>query len=385
MNVIIKNNLELILNNIVKKSNILIICNSEIVINFFINFKENFSIYCLTYKQLKNQNNLLFINTLKEINHIKFSLIVDIDNINDYYINNYKNLLNYNHLLLDEGKFVSLINSNINSKNFNKIFIDNYCFINIYPVNKLLCLVYFKKISSFLNINITLTDINSDQFELVNKIHDFFINSTNFLTIPNNNIINENITIDNNNIARGKNLAFLKIDENIELYLKKIGCKSRNMIKKCQKNEFYCKKINPDDYLDNIYEINTSKEIRQGKKMTNIYTEYPTKFNLNYKIYNQKYSVEFYGIFKDNKLVGYGMFYFCKEIVVLMKLLGHGDYLKFGIMNLLFFFIVNDCIENYKYAKYINYLTIIDDNSNSNFKLSVGFEKYKYIIVNKEL
>ena len=385
MNIIIKKHLESILNNIKEKSSILIICNSEIVINFFVNFKENFTIYCLTNKQLKNQNNLLFINTIKEINNIKFSLIVDIDGINDYYINNYKNLLNYSNLLLDNAEFVSLINSNINSKDFNKIFVNNYCFINIYPLNKLLSLVYFKKSSSFLNINITLTDVNCDQFKLVHKIHDFFINSVNFSTIPNNNIINENISIDDNNIARGKNLAFLKIDENIEIYLKKIGCKSRNMIKKSQKNQYYCKKCNPDDHLDDIYEINTSKEFRQGQAMTDIYTKYPTKFNLNYKIYNEKYSIEFYGVFKDNKLVAYGMFYFCKEIVVLMKILGHGDHLKYGIMNLLFFFIVNDCIENYKYAKYINYLTIIDNNSNSQFKLRVGFEKYKYIIVNKEL
>ena len=157
------------------------------------------------------------------------------------------------------------------------------------------------------------------------------------------------------------------------------------MIKKCQKNQYYCHKINPDQYLDDIYEINTSKDFRQGKRMTNSYIEYPTKFNLNYDIYNEKYSIEFYGVFKDNKLVAYGMLYFCKEIVVLMKVLGHGDHLKNGIMNLLFYFIVEDCIDNHKYAKYINYLTIINNNSNSAFKLSVGFEKYKYLIINKKL
>ena len=368
-----------------KKKNILILTENNNIIEHIKKSNYNFFIYILTKNSFKNKNNIFFIKNLKNINNIKFSFILHVSGIVDYYFNNYIKLLDFSNILLHEGYGLSLINSNVDYKKFNKVFANNYNFIKMYPVNNTLSLVYFKKIPLHLKININLLDIPDNQVSIVNKIHDFLVNTINFSTIPNSNIINENINICDNQVARGINIALLKLKPNIDNYLKNIGCKSRNMIKKSQKNNYYCNKINPDEYLDDIYEINTSKEFRQGKRMTDGYVKYPTKFNLQYNTYSEKYCLEFYGVFKDNKLVGYGLFYFCDELVVLWKLLGHGEHLKYGIMNLLFYFIVNDCIENHKHAKYINYLTIYDNNSNSKFKMSVGFKKYKYLIVNKEL
>lgn len=79
----------------------------------------------------------------------------------------------------------------------------------MYPVNSVLSFVYFKKIPLYLKININLLDVNNDQISLVHKIHDFFINSANFSTISNIDVVSENINISNNDIARGEKYSII--------------------------------------------------------------------------------------------------------------------------------------------------------------------------------
>lgn len=47
----------------------------------------------------------------------------------------------------------------------------------------------------------------------------------------------------------------------------------RALIRKAIKNEYSCKEINYDDYLNDIKKINESKESRQGEKMSLDYTK----------------------------------------------------------------------------------------------------------------
>jgi len=378
-----------ILNNLVNtlkpKSYILCINNEMSIMEYLKTLSDKeIRIYNLSQIKRKNTKNVTFIDDKRIIKDMKFDLILHVSENVNYYQNNYLNLRSFKKFLFDEGHFLSLINSNINSSKFNEMFFDNYYFVDIFPKNSLLSVIHFKKIPKYIKIDIKLTNIPNNQQWLVKKIHNWCVSTKNFKTISSRDVLHENIHISEEDIIRGTNIAILNVPENINEYLKLIGSKSRNMIKKCEKNEYYGKKINPDEYLDDIFKINTSKKFRQGKEMTESYKKFPKKYNLDYESFNSKYCVEFYGIFKNNTLVAYGFFYFCNEFVMLNSILGHGDHLTYGIMNLLTYFIVNDIIENHKSAKYINYLTI-SDSSKGKFKLNIGYEKYKYLIVNKTL
>jgi hypothetical protein len=73
--------------------------------------------------------------------------------------------------------------------------------------------------------------------------------------------------------------------------------------------------------------------------------------------------------------VGYVELYIYGNFAMINRILGHKDYLKFGIMNIM----VKECVQ---YAisnniKYINYLTMQNKNNNSlsAFKKRVGFRE----------
>jgi len=172
-------------------------------------------------------------------------------------------------------------------------------------------------------------------------------------------------------------IAVIKVPETIEIYLKEIGAKSRNMNKKAQKNGIICKVFNWNEYLDDIYEINTSSIKRQGRTMDEAYMQYPEKVN---NVIEDDFSIEFIGALVDEKLIGYIELYNYGNFTMTNRILGHKNYLKFGVMNLL----IKECVEHAIKSKriaYINYLTMQNrkDNSLSAFKNRVGFREYSLL------
>lgn len=177
---------------------------------------------------------------------------------------------------------------------------------------------------------------------------------------------------DNGHITHSHKPAMIIVPSTFAEYLKMIGCKSRNMIKKCQRQGYFAKEIEFNDYLQDIYETNISMPVRQGRPMSEHYYEKPKPQSQH--TYCDTHFVKYYGVVSaENKLVAWANISFMNELCIINQILGHGNYLKYGIMNEILSFLVKQCIE-FK-IKAINYLTIENNNVGLQlFKKSVGFK-----------
>jgi hypothetical protein len=144
--------------------------------------------------------------------------------------------------------------------------------------------------------------------------------------------------------------------------------------RKCLKREYTFCEINRNDYIDDIYEINTSSKERQGREMSK---DYLTKVEQYDDLPNFKY----FGIKDSNgKLVSYCNIGFYGEFVSINTLLGHNKFLNDGIMYLmmveLFKLIFNDYSE--KGYNYIMYDTFFGATEGlKKFKNKLKFIPYK--------
>jgi len=105
-------------------------------------------------------------------------------------------------------------------------------------------------------------------------------------------------------------------------------------------------------FLQDIYEVNTSMDIRQGKPLGDSYRVYPIRMT-NHKKCNQHHS-RFIACIFDKKLVAYIIANFCGEIAAASQIMGHGEWLDKGIMaNIWLRFM--EIVANESAAKYIVY------------------------------
>jgi len=172
-------------------------------------------------------------------------------------------------------------------------------------------------------------------------------------------------------------IAIIQIPKNIDEYLKLIGAKSRNMNKKAEKNGISCHVFDWNSKLEEIYKINTSTLIRQGREMDRAYREYPEK--IIYPTADKGFSIVHIGAFVGDKLIGYVELYIYDNFVMTNRILGHKEYLRYGVMNLM----IKRCVEYgiESNLEYINYLTMQNrkNNSLSAFKYRVGFREYSLL------
>jgi hypothetical protein len=149
------------------------------------------------------------------------------------------------------------------------------------------------------------------------------------------------------------------------------------MVRKASRSGYHYVAVDPNQYIDDIVEIRTSAPIRQGKAIPVDFYERPKKIM---DASSCKYHGDtFYGVFKENKLVAYVTFYLYGQLAQVNHLLGHADYLKDGIMNLLMYEAVNDIIKNKPWIRAINYLYPGNPGAASGtalFKRSMGFEPW---------
>lgn len=171
----------------------------------------------------------------------------------------------------------------------------------------------------------------------------------------------------------GERLALIKIDRD---YFNHLNRKSRQMITKSQRRGYTYRRFNYNDYLQDIYEINTSKEERQNKPMAEGYLEYPTPISSEFhRCDTHKYLRV--GGFKDSKMYAYCAVAFVNELAILNTIIGHADALTDGVMNGLIDYLVRICDDGGR-VKYLNYLTMESSGESLQaFKRSVGFESYE--------
>lgn len=170
--------------------------------------------------------------------------------------------------------------------------------------------------------------------------------------------------------------AILRIPSELKEYLQVIGPKSRNMLKKAERAGILCRLFNWNDHLDEIFEINTSSEIRQGRKMTKNYRKYPRRVTIGQ---DSNFDIAHIGAFVSQGLVAYAELYSYGNFSMVNRILGHKEFLKFGVMNALIMACVEYCIDHH--VDYLNYLMMQDkdQDSLSAFKYRVGFRQYSIV------
>lgn len=172
-------------------------------------------------------------------------------------------------------------------------------------------------------------------------------------------------------------MAYFPLEYDYDTYFNDvIKSDIRKNIRKALKNEFTCKEINYDDYLEEIHLINTSKEFRQGVKMTGDYVSALKPRQSLVTSVGQ--TIHTFGCFtKEGKLAAYMMYeLYGDRIFHTVKILGHADYLTYGVMNYLFAF-AQDAL-HILYGKDFVILyggMSMNDDGLSRFKRNLGFKQ----------
>jgi len=190
-----------------------------------------------------------------------------------------------------------------------------------------------------------------------------------------------------NEIEPGKIATAMTLNTTYDEYLKAIKKIHKGStyyaLRKAEKEEFVCKPFNLLANIENMIEINTSKPIRQGRPMDSFYSS-EDKYRKFYKKFKEQspdacpfhYDVLF-GCFSGDKVVGYIRLRRMGNFVQYAQLLGHGDYLKDGIMYLLHFHVMKWIFENTD-AKYLWYSWWNRGKGGViMWKRKVGFEPYE--------
>jgi hypothetical protein len=161
-----------------------------------------------------------------------------------------------------------------------------------------------------------------------------------------------------------------------EQWYQELAKKRRYKIRRSQRAGYEFKQINRDDYLDDIHDVNTSLDERQGRPMATRYRRMVKPFGPLPDQPCPRHQLCTYGVLKDGKLVAYAWVYQTGEMFLLSTILGHGDHLAQGVMFLLIAGIIQDLIETAgaKYAVYERHWSGTDGLRF--FKEQMGFRPY---------
>jgi hypothetical protein len=181
-------------------------------------------------------------------------------------------------------------------------------------------------------------------------------------------------------LFRNKTLGVALIDLNLyqtyEEYYKSINGKNSSAYyaRKATKREYVFKEIDRNDYINDIYDINTSAIMRQGRIMSSGYQELQTSYvnEANYKY--------FAILNKGGVVVAYCNIGFYGEFALVVTLLGHKKYLNDGVMYLMMIELNKLMFNEYKEKgyKYIMYDTFFGASDGlKKFKEKLGYKTYK--------
>tara|TARA_B100001996_G_scaffold381801_1_gene372019 strand:+ start:1333 stop:2025 length:693 start_codon:yes stop_codon:yes gene_type:complete len=142
----------------------------------------------------------------------------------------------------------------------------------------------------------------------------------------------------------------LKKYDSFEIYLENINGKNSAAYyrRKSVKNNFIFAEIDRNDFIEDIYEINNSSQIRQNRKMDSSYTKKITQ-------YSDSQLFRYYGIIKNKKLVAYTEIGYHGDFISFNQIIGHKDYQNFGIIYHLIIEVIKDTIEKYVSVRWVYY------------------------------
>lgn len=177
---------------------------------------------------------------------------------------------------------------------------------------------------------------------------------------------------------KNKELSIACLDLNIfnsfESYLNCFNGKNSAayQYRKCKKRGYRFSLINPNSYIKDINEINTSKQMRGGYKMD-------ISYQLPVREFEISHDYIYIGILIKNKLVAYAYIAKPGDFYVFDQLLGHGDFLNDGIMYMLFLsFFENQYQTSKSKIPLVTYDTMFNTMSGIfKFKSDLGFQPHR--------
>ena len=134
--------------------------------------------------------------------------------------------------------------------------------------------------------------------------------------------------------------------------------------------------IDRNGYVDDIYEINTSARVRQGREMSSGYLKKQIS-------YTDEPHYRYFGVVDNKgKLVAYCNIGFFGEFVLVSKLLGHKKFLNDGIMYLMMVELNKIVFIEYRGQgyRYIMYDTFFGASQGlQKFKKKLGYKPYRVV------
>lgn len=157
------------------------------------------------------------------------------------------------------------------------------------------------------------------------------------------------------------------IPSTFEEYFAQLNHGCQTLYRKAKRNGFMVKKVDkitPKIYKD-ILSVYRSKKARQNRPINYKYclmdfSEYDLHEGWPHLNYNDfkcpRHYYDFYGCFLKGKLVAHLEILHCDELAMTFSTMGHGDYLKMGIMRYLFIETIRLTMGNIKYLQYGQYV-----------------------------
>jgi len=137
--------------------------------------------------------------------------------------------------------------------------------------------------------------------------------------------------------------------------------------RKALKLGYAFKPFDPEQYRDDIYEINTSMTYRQGRPMEGSYLDRDV-------LTAPGECFRHYAVFGGNRPVAYLYAMLLGEICIISRLLGHRDHLQDGVMYLLVTRTIHEMINNQKQVSFVMYDTYFGASGGLKlFKKRLGF------------
>ncbi|WP_321819963.1 MULTISPECIES: heparinase II/III domain-containing protein [unclassified Burkholderia] len=175
--------------------------------------------------------------------------------------------------------------------------------------------------------------------------------------------------------------AILEIPASLDAYLKSIGDKSRNMIRKARKLGYAFRRVGPETLGQDIYEIRTSDPMRQGRPIPEYFHTNPPQYvvapsPVGCALHTEK----FIGIFLGDRLVSYITVFLFGELAQVNHILCHKAHATNGVMNLNVLHMVDELIAHHPHVKAVNYMYIAGQDSGiDTFRRSVGFAPRSFL------
>lgn len=148
--------------------------------------------------------------------------------------------------------------------------------------------------------------------------------------------------------------SILVLPSTLDEYWEQVGYYTRRKWRRAARLGYSCQKIDPNDYLNDIYEINTSKDLRQGRPMKEQYLKRPTPSSPLPDYPCPKHRLVRYGVLFEEQLVAYAWVYQVGEMCLFSTLLGHANHLDEGVMYYMIVEVLRDFIatSGTRYAMY---------------------------------